>query len=127
MTKQEAYFRIKVARSAEVAGLHRAEATPPEVERSVVRFEMERAPTMERATPPAAAAAAVKVCSGHFRKQIAATRKDGRPYACSFEKNCVFGHPSVSGKSNDQLVEMATAMPSSVKQDFLRAIGLRKK
>ena len=118
MTKQEAYFRIKVARSAEVAGLHRAEATPPEVERSVVRFEMERAPTM---------AAAVKVCSGHFGKQIAATRKDGRPYACSFEKNCVFGHPSVSGKSNDQLVEMATAMPSSVKQDFLRAIGLRKK
>ena len=62
MTKQEAYFRIKVARSAELAVINRAEATPPKVEKSIMKFE---APKMERATPPAAAAAAaVKVCSG---------------------------------------------------------------
>ena len=45
MTKQEAIFRVKVARSAELAVMNRAEAIPPKVEKSIVKFE---APKMER-------------------------------------------------------------------------------
>lgn len=119
---------MKVARSAEWAVMSKVDATPLTVEKAIVKFnegaKAEKAPKVEKATPPAAAAG--KICSGHFGKQIAATRKDGRPYVCSFDKNCVFGHPSISGKSNDQLVEIASAMPKAVKEDFLRAISARK-
>ena len=128
MTRQDAYFRIKVARSAEWAVMSRVESTPRKVEKAVVKFneaaKAGKVPKIEKATPPAAAAG--KICSGHFGKQITAIRKDGRPYVSSFDKNCVFGHPSISGKSNDQLVEIASAMPKSVKEDFLRAISAKK-
>jgi hypothetical protein len=70
---------------------------------------------------------ATKICCGHFGKQLSATRKDGRPYLCGFDKACTFLHVPIAGKSDDKLIEMASQMPASMKQDFLRAIAARKK
>jgi hypothetical protein len=69
---------------------------------------------------------ATKVCSGHLGKQLAATRKDGRPYTCAYGKDCTFVHMSIAGKSNQKLLEVATTMPPPMKQDISRAINSRK-
>ena len=60
MTRQDAYFRSEVARSTEWAGISKEESTPLKVEMAVVKFNevatAEKAPKVDRATPPAAAA-----------------------------------------------------------------------
>jgi hypothetical protein len=66
------------------------------------------------------------VCSGHLGKQLAAVRKDGRPYACGFGKDCTLSHVSIVGKSNQKLLEIAAGMPSPMKQDLTKAIGSKK-
>ena len=53
-------------------------------------------------------------------------RKDGRPYACGFGKDCTFIQMSVAGKSNQNLKEIASGMPPPMKQDLLKAILAKK-
>jgi hypothetical protein len=68
-------------------------------------------------------AGATKVYSGHLGKQLAAVRKDGRPYTCGFGKDCTFVHMSIAGKSDQKLLEV---MPPPMKQDITRAIHAKK-
>lgn len=114
MAKTEAYFRLKMSRRIEGSSLvNRAEVPAPEQEKAAVKF---LEPTVEKG------AAATKVCG----KQLDAVRKDGRPYTCGFRKDCTFIHMSVAGKSNQKLNDIASGMPSAMKQDLLKAILAKK-
>ena len=118
MAKTEAYFRLKMSRRTEGNNvLNKAEAPAPKQEKAAVKFLEAK---IEKG------AAATKVCSGHFGKQLDAVRKDGRPYACGFGKDCTFIHMSVAGKSDQKLNEIASGMPSPMKQDLLKAILAKK-
>jgi hypothetical protein len=118
MTKQDAYYRVKVSRQTGVIGHSKVETPASKPEKQSVKFAEIK--SEEKPGAPA------KVCSGHFGKQLAAVRKDGRPYACGFGKECTFVHMSVSGKSEQKLMEVAASMPSPMKQDMVRAIQARK-
>jgi hypothetical protein len=123
MAKQDLYYRVKVSRHAESASVSRAE-TP-------VLLKVEK-PAAKSAVKPSEIKAeerigsATKVCSGHLGKQLAAVRKDGRPYACGFGKDCTFVHMSIAGKSDQKLLEIAAGMPSPMKQDIVKAIQAKK-
>ena len=123
MAKQDAYYRAKTSRSNEGNSSSRVEAsTTPKVEKSIGKPAVKFAePKME--VKPAGAA---KVCSGHLGKQLSAVRKDGRPYACGFGKDCTFVHVSIVGKSDQKLLEIAAGMPPPMKQDITRAIQAKK-
>jgi hypothetical protein len=60
-------------------------------------------------------------------KQLAAVRKDDRPYVCTFDKSCTFVHMSIAGKSDERLTEIASSMPAAIKRDLIREIDMRKK
>ena len=117
MEKMKAYYKLNVSRKSYVGGgAIRAEAPAPKLERAVKFIE----PKSEKDS------AATKVCSGHLGKQLNAVRKDGKPYACGFGKDCTFIHMSVADKSKQQLNEIAAAMPSPMKQDLQKAILAKK-
>jgi hypothetical protein len=69
---------------------------------------------------------ATKVCSGNLGKQLVATWKDGRQYACAFGKDCTFDYMSIAGKSDQKLLEVSATMPPPKKQDINRAINSRR-
>jgi hypothetical protein len=90
-----------MARTNEIEAVHKTDSlTTPRVDKAstknTVKFVEPK--TAEKAGGPA------KVCSGHLGKQLAAVRKDGRPYACGFGKVCTFAHVSIAGKSNQKLL-----------------------
>jgi hypothetical protein len=70
-------------------------------------------------------AGATKICSGYLGKQLAAVRKDGRPYNCGFGKECTFVHMFIAGKSEQKLLEVAPTMPPLMRQDITRAINAK--
>ena len=110
MAKMKTYFRLKLSRRGYGSSVvNRAEAPAPKQEKAAVKF---LEPKVEKG------AAAVKVCSGHFGKQLNAVRKDGRTYTCGFGKDCTFTYMLVAGKSNQKLNEIASGMPSPLKQDL---------
>jgi hypothetical protein len=123
MARQDLFFRVKLARQSESVGVVKAEAAAaPKLERTSTKPTVK---FMEQKTESKAEGAA-KVCSGHLGKQLAAVRKDGRPYACGFGKDCTFVHMSIVGKSDQKLLEVAATMPPPMKQDITRAINLKK-
>jgi hypothetical protein len=123
MTRQNMYYRVMTARTNDHEVAHRAEApAPPRTEKPTQK------PTVKFVEPKSEekAGGASKVCSGHLGKQLAAVRKDGRPYACGYGKDCTFSHISIVGKSDQKLLEIAAGMPPPMKSDITRAVNLRK-
>jgi hypothetical protein len=122
MAKQDAYFRVYLARRLEnMAVAARPEPGLPRVEKSAAKVV--ESGTEERPTT----AGPSKIFSGFFGKQLGAVKKDGRPYVCGFEKTCTFLHMSIAGKTSEALVEMTAPLPANMKRDFLRAIQAREK
>jgi hypothetical protein len=122
MAKQDLFYRVKTARQSETpVGAKIEAAVAPKTERSQGK------PAVSFAEPKSGdgTAGATKVCSGHLGKQLAAVRKDGRPYACGFGKDCTFVHMSIAGKSDQKLLEVAAAMPPPMRQDIARAINAK--
>ena len=130
MAKLDLYYRVKVARNSETVTVHRSDPTTPRGEASAASKTEKPAgkPTVKFVEPKTEdkAGAATKVCSGHLGKQLAAVRKDGRPYTCGYGKDCTFIHMSIAGKSEQKLLEVAAGMPSPMKQDIVKAIQARK-
>jgi hypothetical protein len=123
MTKQNMYFRVMTARSGDHEPVSKVEVVAaPKVEKSspkpAVRFTEQK--SEEKIVVPS------KVCSGHLGKQLAAVRKDGRPYACGYGKDCTISHISIVGKSDQKLLEIAAGMPPPMKQDISRAVNVKK-
>ena len=58
--------------------------------------------------------------------QLGAVRKDGRAYACTFGKDCVFTHMSIAGKSAEKLMEATASMPAVAQMDLRKALQGRK-
>lgn len=118
MTRQEAYYRVKLSRMVGTGVAAKTEAPAPRSEKQTVKFADVKA--------EAKSASAAKVCSGHLGKQLSAVRKDGRPYVCGFGKDCTFVHMSIAGMTNQKLLEVAAGMPSPMKQDITKAVQARK-
>ena len=125
MTKQNMYYRVMLTRGGDNDGSPKTEtASVPQkaAGKQTVKFaEPKLEPKLEDK-----GVAATKVCSGHLGKQLAAVRKDGRPYSCGFGKDCTFSHVSIAGKSSQKLLEIAAGMPSPRRQDLTKAIGSKK-
>lgn len=119
MARHDAFFRLRLARQIEAATVSRAEPAAAKVDRPTVKFAETK--SVDKAGP-----AATKVCSGHLGKQLAAVRKDGRPYACGYGKDCTFSHVSIAGKTDQRLTEIVSGMPSPIKQDLLKALQSKK-
>ena len=123
MTKQNMYYRVMAARTNDHEVVHRIEApATPRTEKPTPK------PTVKFVEPKSEekAGGATKVCSGHLGKQLAAVRKDGRPYTCGYGKDCTFVHMSIVGKTDQKLLEIAAGMPPPMKADITRAVNLRK-
>ena len=118
MSKLEAFYRLKLSRKNDGNHVVKAEAPAPKLDRQTVKFAEVKSEDK--------VSGASKVCSGHFGKQLGAVRKDGRAYACGFGKDCTFVHTIIDGRSKEKLSEIASSMPSPMKQDMLRAIQARK-
>jgi hypothetical protein len=109
MSKQNLFYRVKLARNQETSSGLRAEAeTQPKMEKMPAKLSVKFVEPKVEDKP----AGATKVCSGHLGKQLVATRKDGRPYICAYGKDCTFVHMSIAGKSDQKLLEVAATMPS---------------
>ena len=124
MTKQNMYYRVMLTRGGENDSPKTETAAVPQkaAGKQTVKFaEPKLEPKLKEK-----GGAATKVCSGHLGKQLAAVRKDGRPYACGFGKDCTFSHVSIVGKSNQKLLKIAAGMPSPMRQDLTKAIGSKK-
>jgi hypothetical protein len=123
MSKQNLFYRVKLSRNQETSSCLRAEVeTQPRIEKTSVKPSVKFIEPRVEDKP----AGATKVCSGHLGKQQVATRKDGRPYVCAYGKDCTLVHMSISGKSDQKLLEVAATIPSPMKQDITRAISSRK-
>ena len=110
MMRQEAYYRFRLARRSEIA----ATVTPL---KSKPRGEK---PTQELKAAP------LKPCSGHLGLQLSAVRKDGCPYSCAHGKDCTYRHVTVSGKSDQKLIDLIASMPPTIRDDLRKAIANRK-
>jgi hypothetical protein len=121
MVKQEAHFRLQSARRNETSAADRTESAkrePSRTEKQTVKF-IEVTPETKKSLPQ-------RTCSGHLGSQLGAIKKDGRPYACGFGKDCAFAHVSVGGKSKERLSEMVSTMALNVRSDLTKAIQSRK-
>ena len=118
MTRQEAYYRVKLSRMIGTGVVAKTEALAPKSEKQTVKFAGVKA--------EAKTATAAKVCSGHLGKQLSAVRKDGRRYVCTFGKDCTFVHISIAGMTNQKLTDVAAGIPSQMRQDITKAIQARK-
>jgi hypothetical protein len=102
MVRQEALFKLKNARRNEAATADRTESVRVEQnkpEKQSVKQAVKWAEVRpeNKTTPPK------RTCSAFLGRQLGATRKVGRPYACNYGKECSFAHVSVAGKSNEKL------------------------
>jgi hypothetical protein len=88
--------------------------TTPKVEKAALKQAVKFAEPKDDDKP----VGATKVCSGHLGKQLAAARKYGRSYTCAYGKDCTFVHISMTGKSDQKLLEVAATMPPPMKQDI---------
>ena len=119
MVRQDAFFRLRMARMTDTSSASRAEQPSQKAEKQTVKFADTK--TNEKVGP-----VATKVCSGHLGKQLGAVRKDGRLYACGYGKDCTFSHVTIENKTDQRLTEIVASMPSPIKQDLLKAIQSRK-
>jgi hypothetical protein len=119
MVRQDAFFRLRLARMTDTSSVSKAEQPNQKVEKQTVKFAETK---MDDKVGPVA----TKVCSGHIGKQLGAVRKDGRPYACGYGKDCTFSHVTIANKTDQRLTEIVASMPSPIQQDLLKAIQSRK-
>jgi hypothetical protein len=119
MVRQDASFRLRRARMTDASSVSGTEQPNQKVEKQTVNFAETK--TNDKVGP-----AVTKVCSGHIGKQLGAVRKDGRPYACGYGKDCSFSHVSIASKTDQRLTEIVASMPSLIKRDLLKAIQSRK-
>lgn len=133
MLGMESYYRVRTLRKRELDVLSVNFVTPAKsgrqnLEKQSVKFspatpiilQSQTSVTEEKSSLPS------KPCSGHLGSQLAAVRKDGRPYACSHGKECTYRHISVAGKSNQKLLDIVASMPVPVRADLKKAIEDRK-
>jgi hypothetical protein len=121
MARQEAFYRLRVARRNEASGGERPENGRKESvkpDKRAVSFT-EVSPDTKKTIPP-------KMCSGFLGSQLGAVRKDGRPYTCNFGKECNFTHVATAGKSESKLADMVATMTPHVREDLMKAIQSRK-
>ena len=121
MVRQEAHYRLKVARRSEVYGGERPEngkKEPVKPAKQVVSVA-EVSPDAKKTTTP-------KTCSAFLGSQLGAVRKDGRPYTCNFGKECAFTHVVIAGKSESKLTDIVATMTPHVREDLMKAIQSRK-
>jgi hypothetical protein len=134
---------VYLARKTEVTSWSRPEAVvTPKPEKPSVKFV--EGVKEEKGSPGPA-----KICSGRMGKQLAAVRKDGKPYVCAFDRDiwgsssrrfgrtagrtsvplisCTFVHMSRAGKSDERLTDIASSMLAPIKHDLIGAINMRKK
>ena len=119
MVRQDAFFRLRMARMTDTSSASRAEQPSQKAEKQTVKFA-------DTKTDGKVGPVATKVCSGHLGKQLGAVRKDGRLYACGYGKDCTFSHVTIENKTDQRLTEIVASMPSPIKQDLLKAIQSRK-
>ena len=103
----------------DTSSVSKAEQPNQKVEKQTVKFAETK---MDDKVGPVA----TKVCSGHIGKQLGAVRKDGRPYACGYGKDCTFSHVTIANKTDQRLTEIVASMPSPIQQDLLKSIQSRK-
>jgi hypothetical protein len=122
MVKQEAHLSLQSSRRNETSAADRTELAkrePARTEKQAVKFT-EVTQETKKSLPK-------RTCSGYnLGSQLGAIRKDRRPYACGFDKDCAFAHVSVAGKSKDRLSKMVSAIAPNVKSDLTKAIQSRK-
>ena len=118
MMRQEAYYRLKVARRNEVSGGERPENGKKQPVKQAVSVA-EVSPDAKKTTTP-------KTCSAFLGSQLGAVRKDGRPYTCNFGKECSFTHVVIAGKSESKLTDIVATMTPHVREDLMKAIQSRK-
>lgn len=116
MARQEASFRLKVARRNDIASAKKSEICRSE--KLSVKFGESIVEDKKIANQ--------RTCSGFFGSQLGAVRKDGRPYACNFGKDCAFSHVSVAGKSKTRLRDIVSTMTPGVRTDLTKAIEDKK-
>lgn len=116
MARQEAYFRLKVARRNDIASAQKSEICL--CEKLSVKFGELIVEDKKIANQ--------RTCSGFFGSQLGAVRKDGRPHACNFGKDCAFSHVSVAGKSKTRLRDIVSTMMPGVRTDLTKAIEDKK-
>ena len=110
MMRQEADYRFRMARHSEMAATVTPLKTRPRIDKPVE--EPKAAPS--------------KPCSGHLGFQLSAVRKDGRPCTCTYGKDCTYRHVSVSGKSDQKLIDLTASMPPTVRADLRKVMAERK-
>lgn len=92
------------------AGVKQAPAAP-------VKIKFEHGSSVEEKK-----GAPTKPCAGHLGAQMGATREDGRAYACSFGKDCIFRHVSIAGKSDQKLLDLIGGLPVAAQADLKKSI-----
>jgi hypothetical protein len=99
---EEDYYRMRVAREAESP----IPATPSS------RISEKSAEKTSTSRP----------CAGHLGKQLKAIMPDGTAYKCKFGKTCIFKHIGKTGKTQKELIELISQMPTSAQGDLKAAI-----
>lgn len=125
MVRHEALYRLRVARRSEATVADRVEVAKSEVAKSD-KSGLKQTVKWAEVSPEARKSAPLRTCSAYLGSQLGATRKDGRPYVCNFGKDCSFAHISVSGKTNEKLMEIVSSMAPNVKADLTKAVNSRK-
>ena len=115
----EQFFRVKLSRPSLVQAVAEKTREKPTADKAVTRSKT-------LATEELGRKGASKICTGDFGGQLGAVKMDGRPYACSYGKGCIFRHLSIEGTTEQKLMELAEVMPTAVKRDFSKAIKMRK-
>ena len=115
----EQFFQVKLARPRSVQLPVEREKEKPITDKVVTRSKTAAAEEMGPKGSP-------KTCTGHFGGLVGAVKSDGRPYACSYGKECVFWHLSIDGSTEQKLLKVAAVMPTVPQRDIVRAIKARK-
>ena len=133
MTQMETFFRFRQLRRVEMTAAAKSpaiKATPgietPKTSGNSVTPQAPAKVKSEKGAAGDASDKSSKPCAGHLGGQLGATRRDGQLYECRFGKDCIFGHVSIAGKTNQKLVDIAAGLPSTAQADIKKAIAARK-
>ena len=61
-------------------------------------------------------------CSGFLGEQLKAKLADGSLYKCVYGADCTFRHATIKGKSEKELSELLSQLPSPAQADFKKAL-----
>jgi hypothetical protein len=61
-------------------------------------------------------------CSGFIGEQLKAKLADGSLYKCAYGADCTFRHATIKGKSEKELSELLSQLPSPAQADFKKVL-----